>query len=111
MDTPIKQPSSLLSLVDYQEGSVVSRVILKNEGGVITLFAFAEGEGLTEHQSPHEAVVQVLEGSVRVEIDGEAHEVSTGEGLHLPARVPHALLGGEPYKMLLTLLKNPSERS
>jgi len=111
MDTPLAQPTSLASLVDYQDGSVVSRVVLKNEGGVMTLFAFAEGEGLTEHQSPHEAVVQVLEGNVRIEIDGTPHTVAAGEALHLPARVPHALVGGGPYKMLLTLLKNPRAAS
>jgi len=109
METPIADSTPLGSLVDYQDGSVVSRVILKNEGGVMTLFAFAEGEGLTEHQSPHDAVVQVLEGGVRIEIAGEPHQVVAGEALYLPARVPHALVGGEPFKMLLTLLKNPAD--
>ncbi|MDX1646565.1 MAG: cupin domain-containing protein [Longimicrobiales bacterium] len=106
----IDVPRSLPDLVVYQAGSVVSRVIFRNEGGVMTLFAFAEGEGLTEHSSPHDAIVQILDGRVRVTVGEEDHEVSAGEVLHLPASVPHALHGGEPFKMLLTLLMKPRSR-
>ena len=105
MDMPLTSPSHLGDLVDYQPGSVVSRVILRSPGGTMTLFAFAEGEGLDEHTNPNDAVVFVLEGQARVAIDGVEHEVLEGEALHLPPSVPHALLGGAPYKMLLTLLK------
>jgi quercetin dioxygenase-like cupin family protein len=111
MDNPIARPTSLAHLVDYQEGSVVSRVLLKNEGGVLTLFAFAEGEGLTEHATPHDATVLVLEGDVTVTIGGEEHRVEAGDILHLPAAVPHALQGGRPFKMLLTLLKKAPRSS
>jgi quercetin dioxygenase-like cupin family protein len=111
MDTPIDAPESLAELVAYQPGSVVSRVLLRTEGAVQTLFAFGRGEGLTEHTSPHEATVLVLEGSVRITIGAEGegrreHRVEAGEILHLPGTVPHALHGEEPFKMLLTLLKN-----
>lgn len=106
-DHPIDTPRSLADLVAYQPGSVVSRVIFRNEGGVMTLFAFAEGEGLTEHSSPHDAVVQVLDGRVRITVGDGEHEVAAGEMLHLPASVPHALQGGPAFKMLLTLLKKP----
>ena len=105
MDTPIAVPRRLSDLVEYQSGSVVSRVILRSGGGVLTLFAFAEGEGLTEHSTPSDATVFVLEGSARIVIGGQEHEVLTGESLHLPASVPHTLVGGPPFKMLLTLLK------
>lgn len=105
MDQPISHPAALANLVDYQPGSVVSRVLLRNEGGVITLFAFAEGEGLTEHMTPHDATVLVLEGEVAISIADEKHRVGTGEILHLPAGVPHTLHGGGAFKMLLTLLK------
>lgn len=105
MTTSISRPAQLAGLVDYQPGSVVSRVLLRNEGGVMTLFAFAEGEGLTEHSSPHDATVLVLEGSVRVVVGGEAYDVGRGEILHLPATVPHALESGSRFKMLLTLFK------
>lgn len=102
----ISEPQSLADLVDYQPESVVSRVLLRNDGGVVTLFAFADGEGLTEHMTPHDATVQVLEGEVAITIGEDRHTVRAGEILHLPAAVPHALHGGVPFKMLLTLLKN-----
>ena len=105
MDDVLAAPENLADLVAYQPGSVVSRVLFRNEGGVVTLFAFAEGEGLTEHSSPHDALVQIVDGAVRIEVGGETHDVSEGEILHLPASVPHALHGGEAFKMLLTLLR------
>jgi quercetin dioxygenase-like cupin family protein len=107
MDNPITHPTAIADLVAYQPGSVVSRVLLRNQGGVMTLFAFAEGEGLTEHMSPHEATVLLLEGEARITIAGEAHTVKAGEMLHLPASVPHALHGDHGFKMLLTILKLP----
>lgn len=106
MDNPIAHPAPLADLVAYQPGSVVSRVLLKNGGGVMTVFAFAAGEGLTEHTSPHEAVVQILEGEARITIEDAVHEVAVGEVLHLPATIPHALHSDGGFKMLLTLLKN-----
>ena len=105
MDTPISQPTVLVDLVSYQPGSVVSRVLIRNSGAVMTLFAFAEGEGLTEHMSPHEATVLLLEGEARITIAGEPHTVRAGQMLHLPASVPHALHGDQAFKMLLTILK------
>lgn len=107
IDHPIDTPQSLADLIAYQPGSVVSRVIFRNAGGVVTLFAFAEGEGLTEHSSPHDAIVQVVDGRVRITVGDEEHEVAAGEMLHLPASVPHALHGDVGFKMLLTLLKKP----
>lgn len=100
-------PIPLADLVDYQDGSVVSRVLFRNAGGVMTLFAFAAGEGLTEHVTPHDALVQILDGSVRITVGGTEHLVGAGEILHLPAGVPHALDGEERFRMLLTLLKTP----
>ena len=75
----------------------------------MTLFAFAQGEGLTEHMSPHEATVQLLEGEALITIAGEPHTVRAGEMLHLPASVPHALHGEHAFKMLLTILKQPPQ--
>lgn len=105
MDDPIARPVPLADLVAYQPGSVVSRVLLRNEGGVMTLFAFAEGQGLTEHASPHEATVLILEGEARITIADETHTVAAGRILHLPATVPHALQSDGGFKMLLTLLR------
>lgn len=105
MTYPIATARSVTDVVAYQEDSVVSRVLFKNEGGVVTAFAFAEGQGLTEHSSPHDALVQIMEGSVRITVGNEVHDVGEGEILHLPATVPHALHGGAPFKMLLIILK------
>lgn len=107
MDYPISTPQALAALVEYQSGSVVSRVLFRGPGGTVTLFAFAEGEGLTEHINPNDALVHVLDGEVTVLIDGVEHNVRDGEMLHLPPSVPHELLGGPPFKMLLSLLKRP----
>ncbi|NNK62858.1 MAG: cupin domain-containing protein [Gemmatimonadetes bacterium] len=105
MDHPISTPQHLAKLVDYQDGSVVSRVLFRGPGGTITLFAFAEGQGLSEHTNPNDAVVQILDGEVSIRIAETIHHVEEGCVLHLPPRVPHALLEGAPFKMLLTLLK------
>jgi len=82
-------------------------VLVKNEGGVLTVFAFADGQGLTEHSTPHDATVLILEGEVRITIGADDHHVTEGEVLHLPPSVPHALHGSGPFKMLLMLLKRP----
>jgi len=109
MKNPIAVPSQLAALVDYQPDSVVSRVIFRNAGGTMTLFAFSEGQGLSEHSNPNDAILLCLEGRVTVDIGGMEHSVESGEALHLPASVPHALKDGEPFKMLLTLLKVGAE--
>ena len=73
-------PSTLVDLLEYQTGSVVSRTLIKKATGTLTLFAFDEGEGLSEHSTPHDAVVQVLDGTVEVTIGGAPHTVAAGEG-------------------------------
>jgi len=108
MDNPIEHPTPLAGLVDYQPSSVVSRVLLRNEGGTMTVFAFAAGEGLSEHATPHDATILVLEGDVRVTIEHVDHDVGPGQILRLPASVPHALHGGRAFKMLLTIFKKPT---
>lgn len=109
MEYPISTPQALAALAEYQPGSVVSRVVFRGPGGTVTLFAFAEGEGLSEHSNPNDALVHVLDGEVTALIDGAEHRVREGEMLHLPPAVPHELLGGAPFKMLLTLLKRPRD--
>ena len=99
--------AELADMVRYEADSVVSRVLQRDERGVMTLFAFAEGQGLTEHSTPHEAAIQVLEGEVSIEMEGEVHRVKTGNMQYLPAGVPHTLLGGAPFKMLLLISKEP----
>jgi len=93
------------TLVDYQAGSIVSRQILKDRGGSVTAFAFDAGEGLSEHTTPHEALLQVIDGTARVEIAGEAHDVGVGEIIHLPAGIPHAVQAEERFQMLLVMIR------
>ncbi len=96
-EEPLERPTKLAGLIEYQPGAVVSRVLLKNSGGVMTLFAFDAGEGLSEHSTPHDATVQVLEGEVTVEIAGEAHRVHAGETLRLPSAIPHPPICEHPF--------------
>ena len=92
--------------IAYADGAVVSKTILKKPSGNITLFAFDAGEGLSEHTTPHEALVQVLDGSVEITIGGNATPLSAGQSLILPANVPHALKATERFKMMLTMIKS-----
>lgn len=107
-DRLLATPTPLTEFVSYQTGSVVSRVLFRNQGGVVTLFAFDESQGLTEHSTPHDATLLVVDGEVKVTVGQDDHVVREGEILHLPASVPHTLHEGERFKMLLTLLKKPS---
>jgi len=93
------------ALVDYQAGSVVSREIVRKTGGRVTLFAFDEGEGLSEHSAPFDALVQVLEGEAEITIAGAANRVSEGELILLPANQPHALRAITRFKMILTMIR------
>ena len=92
-------------LLQYQSGSIVSRVLLKNKGGTVTFFAFDQGEGLTEHTAPFEALVFVIDGEAEVEIAGRPYSVRTGETITLPANIPHAVKAATRFKMLLTMIR------
>lgn len=91
--------------IDYQSGGIVSKQIVKNAAGNVTLFAFDAGQGLTEHTSPFEALVTVLEGEAQVSIAGTAHTVAAGQLLALPANIPHGVQAIQRFKMTLTMLK------
>ena len=96
----------LKSMLDYQEESIVSRVILKEKKGNITLFAFDKGQELSEHTAPFDAVVQVLDGKVQVSIDGKPNNLSAGQMIIMPANIPHALYAEEKFQMILTMIKD-----
>ena len=81
----------LSSMIDFQEDSVVSRTLIDKEAGTITLFAFDDGEGLSEHTAPYDALVQILDGEAVVEISGEIYNLEAGEMIIMPANDPHAL--------------------
>ncbi|HPH03682.1 MAG TPA: cupin domain-containing protein [Spirochaetota bacterium] len=92
--------------VAYAEGSVVSKTILdKKEAGNLTLFSFDAGQGLSEHTSPYDAVVHILDGEAEITIDGDAQTVRAGEMLIMPANKPHALLARIRFKMLLIMIR------
>lgn len=95
----------LADLVEYSPGSIVSRTIVDKGTGTLTVFAFDEGEGLSEHKAPFDALAQVIEGSIQIDVAGERHQVKGGEILIMPANRPHALKAVERSKMLLTMLR------
>ena len=99
------QVNELVSLLQYQDGSIVSRVLLKNKGGTVTLFAFDAGEGLSEHTAPFDALVLALDGTAHIEISGESFTVGQGETITLPANRPHAVKATTRFKMLLTRIR------
>ena len=98
---------NLSSALEYQERSVVSRVLLKNAGGTITLFAFDEGEGLREHTTPYDAFVTLIEGTARIRVAEQEHTLEAGDSLLLPANIPHAVDSVTKFKMLLVMIKAP----
>ena len=99
------RPIKLATLVNYQSGSVVSREILKGSTGKVVLFAFDEGEALSEHTSPFNALVQIVEGEAEITIAGQPHRVTTGELILMPAQQPHALTAVQRFKMILTMIR------
>ncbi len=100
------QAFSLSGLVNYQENSVVSRVVLKREKGNVTIFAFDEGQGLSEHTSPFDALLQVVEGQAEVTVAGTPIEVKTGDVVLLPSEKPHAVKAITRFKMVLTMIRS-----
>jgi quercetin dioxygenase-like cupin family protein len=101
----LSEVKPLGELLHYQDGSIVSRVLLKNKGGTVTLFAFEQGEGLSEHTAPFEALVFLVDGDAEVEIAGKAYSVKSGETITLPANIPHAVRATTRFKMLLTMIR------
>ncbi|MBF0359971.1 MAG: cupin domain-containing protein [Oligoflexia bacterium] len=91
--------------VTYSTDSIVSKKILENNAGGITLFAFDKDQRLTEHTSPYNAIVQVIEGVGEIIIEGKAHTLNDGDLIIMPANIPHAVNAHQPFKMLLTLIK------
>lgn len=93
------------SLVDYQTGSVVSRTLVDEAEVTVTVFAFDETQSLSEHTAPHDAILQVVDGTATITIGSEEYEVSAGESIVLPANEPHAVDAVTQFKMVLTMIK------
>ena len=99
------EPIFLKDHIEYSSGSVVSKTLKQNPAGIITLFAFDAGQGLSEHSAPFDAVVQVIDGEGHFVIGGEDHELREGQMIIMPANVPHAVKAEQRFKMLLTMLR------
>ncbi len=96
----------MADLVEYQEGSVVSRTIIDQQTGTLTLFAFAAGQGLSEHTAPFDALVHLLDGEAEITISGKSHLLREGETIIMPANKPHALKAIKGFKMLLVMIRS-----
>ena len=103
---PGAQRARAPELVSYQDGAVVSREIVKKPTGSVTLFAFDEGQGLSEHTAPFDALVQMVEGEAEIMISGQSHRLQGGEMIIMPAGQPHALKALKRFKMILTMIRS-----
>ena len=106
---PVSEAVDLGGLVAYGEGAVVSRTLIQASVGTVTVFSFDKGQGLSEHSTPFDALVQILDGRAEITIGGKTVSVSAGESLLMPADVPHALHAPERYKMLLTMIREKKQ--
>ena len=97
---------AMAALVEYQPGAVVSRTLVKKETGTVTAFAFDAGEGLSEHTTPFDALVVLIDGEAEISIAGQSHRVTAGQLLRLPAGRPHALRAVTRFKMLLIMIRS-----
>jgi quercetin dioxygenase-like cupin family protein len=93
-------------LINYQEDSIVSKIIASSEKGSITIFAFDKGQGLSEHTAPFDAILQNIEGDVEVMISGKKYQLTAGEMIIMPANKPHSVKAIEKFKMILTMIKS-----
>lgn len=98
--------TSLTNLVNYQDGSVVSKTLIKKETGTVTLFAFDQGQGLSEHTAPFDALVCVLDGEAEIMISGNPYVLKMGEMIILPVNEPHSLKAVKKFKMMLTMIRS-----
>jgi len=105
-EIPAAETRELLELVSYQEGAVVSRTLLHRTAGTVTVFAFDEGQGLSEHTAPFDALAHILEGEAEITISARALTLRAGEVVLMPAHQPHALKAVSKFKMLLTMIRS-----
>jgi len=99
------RPFELASIVSYTDGAIVSKTLLDKKSGTLTLFAFDTGQGLSEHTSPYDATVQILDGAAVLTVGGERVEAKAGEIVIMPAGVPHDVQAEQPFKMLLIMIR------
>lgn len=96
----------MAEFIEYQSGSVVSKEVLRKDTGTVTLFAFAQGQGLSEHTAPFDALVCILDGEAKITISGNPVAVKAGEMIIMPANAPHALQAVQQFKMMLVMIRS-----
>jgi quercetin dioxygenase-like cupin family protein len=106
LESCLSKPAAISSLIDYADDSIVSKTVIDKPVGTITLFAFDKGQKLSEHTTPYDAVVQVIDGSAAITIGGKLIAVCAGQIIIMPANVPHAVDAHEKFKMLLVMIRS-----
>jgi len=101
----LKEKARMVELIDYQRGAIVSKTLIDKNTGTVTLFAFDEGQGLSEHTAPYDAMVLALEGVANITIAGRKLKVEAGDAVIMPANEPHALKAESSFKMLLIMIR------
>jgi len=105
MNDTIPVNGTLKDMIDYQAGAVVSKELLRKDKGTLTLFAFDQGQGLSEHTAPFDATVQIIDGRAEITVAGKPYHLQAGQFIIMPANKPHALQATERFKMLLTMIR------
>lgn len=99
-------PLGAADYITYQKDAVVSKTMINRPSGTVTFFSFDQGQGLSEHSAPFDALVCVLDGEAEIRISGKSNQVKAGQMILMPAGAPHALHAAEPFKMMLTMIKS-----
>jgi len=100
-----EKAGNLINLIDYQDGAVVSKEVIKRQKGTVTLFAFDKGQGLSEHTAPFDALIYIADGSAEIIISGKPHFLKAGETIIMPAGKPHSVKAVDKFKMLLIMIR------
>lgn len=112
MSEQIWKPEEVINFKDYvsyASGAIVSKTLIDKPAGSLTLFAIAEGQGIKEHKSAYDATVQIVDGEAKFQVADKQYELKSGEALTMPADIPHAVLPGSAFKMLLIMIRSKSE--
>ena len=105
----VAEAQSLIDLIDYQTGSIVSKTLFDKPTGTLTLFAFDKAQGLSEHTAPFDALAYLMDGSAAIGVGGTTHVAAPGDLVRLPAGVPHWVRAEGPFKMMLIMLRQPKD--
>ena len=105
MSNLFNDPQNFVNAIEYQSNAIVSKTIIQNKSGSLTLFAFGQGQSLSEHTAPYDAFVMVLDGEFIITIGGKDNTVKAGEAIIMPANVPHALVAANNAKMFLVMIR------